>query len=171
MTCNLSLFVGPPAALAPFVTLSRAARLYTLQAHTDLAVLPFDADVQDHLHDRFGTGDWPEDQSLALSTTDQSFAADCSRHAPLAFLQFDTDENGAFQSAALWQLGRLSLGPATLDMKGAGVGRAATLRPINIALRALGVIATADVDEFSAFGLSAYTSNAEIHALARPVRI
>ncbi len=170
MPSNLSLFVGLPVALAPFVTLSGAARLYTLHADTDLVVLPFDVDVQDHLHARFGTGDWPEDQSLALSTTDQTFAADCSRHAPLAYLQCDTDDTIALQSAALWQLGRLSLGPTTLDMKGAAGGRAVTLRPINVALRALGVIAAVGSDEFTVFGLNAYADNAEIHARARPVR-
>ena len=171
MTSNLSLFVGSSAALVPFVSLSPAARLYTLHANTDLIVLPFDIDVQDHLHDRFGTGDWPEKQSIALSTTDQVFAADCSRVAPLAFLQCDTSEDGGFQSSALWQFGRLSLGPTTLDMTGAGLGRAATLRPINVVLRALGVITGANADEFMAFGLGAYADNAEIHRRARPVRI
>ena len=171
MASNLSLFVGLPAALQPFLTLLPSARIYTLQPDANLAVLPFDEDLQDCLHDRFGTGDWPDAQGIALSTTDQAFAATCSQQAPLAFVQLVDDGAGeVFQSAAAWQSGRISIGPVTLDMSAAGARRASSLHPINIALRTLGVIATAGADEFTAFGLAAHTSNADIHAHAWPQR-
>ena len=170
MAGNFRVFVGLPVALAPFGALLPGTSLYTLQPDADLAVLPFDDELQDRLHDRFGTGDWPDDQGIALSTTDQTFAAGCSRHAPLAFLQCDDGDGVMQQSAALWQLGQLTIGPATLDLSGPGGGRAVKLRPINVALRTLGVMATASADECSVFGLAGYASNADIRARAWPVR-
>ena len=168
---NVRLFVALPSALRPFLALVPELRLYTLKPDTDLAVLPFDEVVQDRLHDRFGTGDWPDGQGLLLSTTDQKFAAECSQFAPVAYLQSDDGGDGVLQSAAVWQLGQITIGPITLDMAGAGARRAASLRPINVALRALGVVATPGVDETATFGLADYASNEDVHARAWPLRL
>ena len=105
MAGNIRIFVGYPLALEPFCVLLSSARCYRLKPDADLAVVPFDDDLQDALHDRFGTGDWPENQGVLLSTTDQAFAAECSQRAPLAYLQCDDGAEGVFQSAAVWKAG------------------------------------------------------------------
>ena len=170
MAGNIRIFVGYPLALEPFCVLLSSARCYRLKPDADLAVLPFDDDLQDALHDRFGTGDWPENQGVLLSTTDQAFAAECSQRAPLAYLQCDDGAEGVFQSAAVWKAGQITIGPVSLDMSGPGARRPTPLRPINVALRALGVVAGSAVDEAAAFGLATYASNADICARGWPCR-
>lgn len=170
MTDAIHIFVGVPAALQPFKAIASDVRFYTLTPDADLVVLLFDDELQDRLHSRFGTGDWPENQAANLSTTDQAFAAECSRHGPLAYLQSESEAGATFQSAALWQNGALTIGPAALDLGGANAGRAASLRPINVALRALGVTALPARDEAMAFGLADFTSNADIRARGWPLR-
>ena len=169
---NIKLFVALPSALRPFVALVPELRLYTLRPDSDLAVLPFDEELQDRLHDQFGTGDWPEGQGILLSTTDQKFAAECSQIAPVAYLQCDDGSDGCvLQSATVWQLGQITIGPITLDTAGAGARRAVSLRPANVALRALGVIADPRGDETATFGLADYASNEDVHARAWPLRL
>lgn len=171
MADALRIFVGPRAALVPFKAVLAGVRCYVLTPDAELAVLPFDDEMQDMLHDRFGTGDWPEDQAIALSTTDQTFAAECSQHAPLAYVQCDEVEGALLQSAAVWQLGQATVGPVTLDLSGAGAGRSPALQPMNIALRALGVVARDGTDERTSFGLAEFTSNVVIHARGWPLRV
>ena len=166
MSANFRIFVAAPIALMPFRTLSSSAQIYLMRSGADLAVLPFDDDLQDRLHDRYGTGDWPDDQGITLSTTDQTFAAECSLKAPVACLQCITDASLVLHSAAVWQHGHLTIRPTTLDIGAAGARRAATLRPINVALRALGIVASPGLDEYATFGLDDTTTNAEIHARA-----
>ncbi len=163
----LRLFVGPRAALAPFKALQGDVRFYVLTRDAELAVLPFGDALQDRMHDRYGTGDWPENQGILLSTTDQSFAADCSQYGPIAYLQRDGIDGAELQAAAVWQHGHISVGPAMLDLGGANARRAAPLQPINVALRALGITALPGQDEMSSFGLGEYASNADITARAR----
>lgn len=164
MTDAIRIFVGELAALQPFKGLASEVRFYTLTPDADLVVLLFDDELQDRLHSRCGTGDWPENQAVNLSTTDQTFAAECSRHGSLAYLQSESDAGATFQSAVLWQNGALTIGPVALDLGGANAGRAASLRPINVALRALGVKAEPPCDECAAFGLAGFASNADIRA-------
>ena len=165
----LRLFVGMPDALQPFLALVPDVRLYALTRHGTLAVLPFDDALQDALHRRFGTGQWPAGQRLLLSTTDQSFAADCSARAPLGYVEMLTDDVADLQSAAVWQHGRLTLGPTTLDLRGTGAGRPKSLWPVNVALRTLGISAATAGDELSVFGLADYFANADIHAHGWPL--
>ncbi len=165
---NFKIFVGPRLAFQHFAAVFPPALLYALTPDADLVVLPFDEELQDRLHERFGTGDWPWE--ITLSTSDQTFAAECSQRAPLAYLQCDDADGLSLQSAAVWRHGQLAIGPTTLDMAAAGARRAVTLRPVNVALRSLGVKATPDADEVTAFGLDAFASNADITARAWPVR-
>ena len=171
MSHHVRLFVSAPSALRPFLELSPAARLYTLTPDTDVAVLPYDEAVQDALHRRFGTGDWPEHQKLMLSTADQTFAAECSATAPLAYLETNYFGGIGMQSSAVWQLGRAAIAPTTMNSAAQGGQRPPTLWPINVALRALGVRASPAGDEFTAFGLVDFRSNEAIHARAWPLRV
>ena len=168
---SVKLFAGTASSLRPFLELSPEARLYLLTQDADIAVLPYDEAVHDALHRRFGTGDWPKNQRLRLSTTDQTFAAECSARSPLAYLETDYFGGTGWQSAALWQLGRLAVGPTSLQTGGDSPTRAPSLWPINVVLRALGVRASGDTDEFSTFGIDLYRSNDDIHEQAYPLRL
>ena len=139
MAHSVKLFVGLPLSLRPFLDLSPDARLYLLTPGADVAVLPFDDLVQDALHRRFGTGDWPENQAIQLSTTDQTFAAQCSAAAPIAYLETEYVGGTGWQSAALWQSGRLAIGPASMQTGGDVPLRMQSLWPINVVLRSLGM--------------------------------
>ena len=165
----LQLFVGLAEALRPFLALAPGARLYSLTRGATLAVLPLDDAIQDALHRRFGTGQWPERQRLLLSTTDQSFAADCSARAPIGYVEWVRSDATDLQSAAVWQHGRLTLGPTTLDLRGTGAGRPKSLWPVNVALRTLGIAAATAGDELAVFGLADYFANADIHAHGWPL--
>ncbi len=171
MSHQVALFAGSPLVLRPFLDIVPDARAYTLTVDGETGVIPFDDHVEDALQRRFGTGDWPAGQALLLSTTVQTFAAECSLRAPLAYLETHYDGTGGQQAAVLWQGGRAVVGPASLDIAGVGRQRAPTLWPINVVLRALGVRATATEDEFSVFGLGGFRSNGSIHERAWPFRL
>jgi hypothetical protein len=171
MAHEVALFVGTAVSLRPFAEMLPEARAYTLTPDADIAVLPFNEALEAALQRRFGTGDWPEGQALLLSSTVQTFAAECSQRAPLAYLETHYDGAGGQQAAVLWQGGRAVVGPATLDVSGVGRQRVPTLWPINVVLRTLGVRATASEDEFSAFGLGNFRSNDRIHERAWPFRV
>ncbi len=166
---SVRIFAGASAALAPFRQIDPAVLFYTLTPASDLAVLPFDDDLQDRLHARFGTGDWPENQSIRLSTTDQSFATDCSSAAPLAYIETDYFGGEGTQSAMLWQASQVLIGPITLD-NAQRAQRQPALWPINVVLRTLGVRARPPMDEFATFGLANFRSNDDVHARAWPLR-
>jgi hypothetical protein len=171
MAHEVALFAGSSIALRCFRDVVSDTPAYALTPDADIGVVLFDEALEDALQRRFGTGDWPEAQALLLSTTVQSFAAECSLRAPLAFLETYYDEVAGQQSAVLWQGGRAVVGPSTLDIVGAGAARAPTLWPINVALRALGVRADAPQDEFSAFGFGLFRDHAAIRARAWPYRL
>jgi len=169
MDTLLQMFAAQPAALRPFLDFDAAARLYTLTPDADIALLPFDEAIQDAMHRRFGTGDWPPSQGMLLSTTDQAFAAECSRAAPLIYVECGAGSGGHFQSAAGWQMGRLAMSPVSLDLTGAAAARPRSLWPVNAALRFLGVRCDLD-DEATAFGLAGLAANGDIHARGWPLR-
>jgi hypothetical protein len=156
----LRIFAGLPVALQALLALDADARLYTLTPDADIAVLPFDDAIQDALHRRFGTGDWPEAQGIGLSTTDQAFAAECSLAAPLVYMECGETAGQPFQSAAAWQSGRQTIAPIPLDLGGGAAARPRSLWPVNAAAE----------DASAAFGLAAFACNGEIHARAWPLR-
>lgn len=163
---RLRLFIGPPAALARFVAAVPGAGIYELTSGAQFLALPFDDEIQDALHTANGTGDWGETSPIALSTGDLAFAALASRAAPLAYLETDYEGQEGTQAAALWLDGELIIPPLAIDTATA-LQRPPSVWPINAALRGLGVVAKPPHDEFTSFGLRAWTSNAEIRARAR----
>lgn len=167
-THRLRLFVAEAAVLARLRDAVPLAHIYSLTAAARCLVLPFDEDVQDALHRRIGTGDWPETVTPALSTTDMAFAAQLSDSGPLAYIETDYTGAAGTQMAALWRAGRLAIPPLTIDTA-AALARPPAVWPINAALRALAIEASPPNDEFTAFGLRNWTSNAEIHAHARRI--
>lgn len=167
-THSVRLFVAAFGVLARFSELASEAGIFALTPGASLLVLPFDEDVQDSLHRRYGTGDWPETAAHALTTSDLAFAAEVSRAGPIAYLE--TDYRGAMgsQTAALWVAGHFAIPPLTIDTRTA-LSRPASVWPINAALRGLGVLAAPPHDEFTTFGLRTWTSNAAIRDHARRI--
>jgi hypothetical protein len=93
-------------------------------------------------------------------------AAAASEAGRLAWVETDYVGPDGRQSAAVWIAGALVMAPASLDTATA-LRRPAAFWPINAALRAIGVRAAGGADEFTAFGLASWTSNAAIHSKLR----
>jgi hypothetical protein len=163
----IRLFVGTGRPLERFTAAVPDARLYALAPGAAFAALPFDTALQDALHVHNGTGDWDDNAGHSLSSNDIAFAAVASRAGPLAFIETDYVGTTGSQSAALFIGGVITFGPLTLDAAQAR-SRPPTIWPINAALRGLGFKAIAPADEFTSFGLAAWTSNELVHARARP---
>ena len=164
------MFVGPRAALRPFVEIAPGARVYGLTPAASLFALPLTDDVHDALHAAYGTGEWLDigiDQSPRLTTTDIAFAAAASRRAALVWLETcgpggEGCDGG--QIAAAWIDGSLEMKPSLLR---GGEHRPVPLRPVNTALRMLGVTTAGSArDEAAVLGLSGYRSLEAIAARA-----
>lgn len=166
MEHKVKLFVGPLTALRPFSEISPLARVFLLTEDSPFPVLPLTEALHEALHGAYGTGDWLAEGPL-LTTTDMAFAAKASRGAGLAYVETDYAGGVGQQCAALWRDGALALGPAVLN----GTERAATLWPVNMVLKALGVASRDGVDEILTLGLAGWGRTADIVAAAREVAV
>ncbi len=170
---HVNLLVGPKAALRRYIEAAHGARMFALTPSAPLFVLPLTDAVHEALHALNGTGEWLDSVAggagLRLTSTDMDFAAAASRHTALAWLTTGYSGGQGEQAACVWIDGEVVLKPALLRLAD---GRPASLRPINTALRLLGVKAGAPAasdDEFDAFGLPLYRSNDAILERAIPV--
>lgn len=175
MADTLRLLVGPRAALRPFTALASSARAFALTPAQPLLVLPLTDDVHASLHAAYGTGEWLDfatDRSHPLlTTTDMAFAANASKGTALAWLETAGIDGAGEQIAAAWIDGGLQMKPTLLRE---GERRQPSLRPINMALRMLGIVASGPpraVDEFEMLGLHLYRSDADIVGHATPVML
>jgi hypothetical protein len=166
MAHHLRLFAGPKAALRPFRERVPGARIFALTPHAQLFVMPLTDAVHDALHVANGTGEWVEfdtcNSSPQLTTTDMVFAARASLGSALVWLETHYDGAAGEQAACVWIDGALQMKPIALA---AGENRPWSLRPINQALRTVGIAASGSGpphDEFTSFGLAAYRSNDDI---------
>ncbi|MBX9926874.1 MAG: hypothetical protein K2Y05_10990 [Hyphomicrobiaceae bacterium] len=174
MSHDVRLLAGPKLALRPYQDAVANLRIYALLPRAAAYVLPLDDDVLDALHARNGTGEWLSEPTHAeasppnLTTTDIAFAAKASTRSALVYLETNYFGRTGWQAAAAWIDGEIAMRPALAHTREA---RATKLLPINGALRLVGIVAqyttTAD-DEFTAFGLTHYRSNAAIHERAIP---
>ena len=166
------LFIGPRAALRPFVALVPAARVFALTPSAPLFVLPWDDEIVDAFHLAYGTGEWLDidgTRGLHLTTSDLTFASRASSQTALAWIETGYHGGAGEQVAAAWIDGGLQMKPNLLRE---GARRPQSLRPINMALRMLGVLVKAPArDEFEAFDLDGYRSNEAILARATPVTV
>lgn len=172
---SLRMFVGPKAALRPFVTLVPAARVYALTPGAAVLALPLTEAVHEALHARYGTGEWIDfatgESHPRLTSSDMEFAARASAGSALAWLMVDGDGADGEQAASVWINGAVQLKPALLRTN---ERRALSLRPVNMALRLLGVKALGPgpgEDEFAAFGLPRFRNVEEISERGLPVRV
>jgi predicted secreted hydrolase len=170
MVHRIRLFVGHPRVLSRYQAVAAAASLYYLTRGAVLATLPVDDDLLDALHSAYGSGDWLDTLSLAITTGDMAFAQTASRDGALAYLETDYHGGDGSQSAVLWQGGDTALKPIVMTSAAAG-NRPRSTWPINAALRGLGVKVVQGFDEFDSFGLGAYRSHADIAASALQVRL
>jgi hypothetical protein len=174
MAHRMRLLVGPRASLRPFAVIAPSARAFATTPAQALLVLPLTDDVHAALHGVYGTGEWldfaTEGSHPLLTTTDMAFAANASKGSALVWLEVDPGGQGE-QIAAAWIDGGLQMKPTLLRE---GERRQPSLRPINAALRMLGVVASGApqlVDEFETLGLHLYLSDADIVARATPVML
>lgn len=167
---HVSLFVGPKAALRPYLEAAPRARMFALTPAAPLFVLPLTDEVHDALHALNGTGEWIEGEApLRLTNTDMAFAAKAARGTALAYVETDTFGGKGAQSAAAWIDGELVARPTTLATPS---GRPHALWPINAALRTIGVKAVGSgvmQDEFSVLGIGLFRSNEAILERGLPV--
>jgi hypothetical protein len=175
----LKLLVGSDASLAPYARVRAGLVAYRLSAGSPFAVVPFDADLQDHLHAHYGTGEWLDAPDAPLTTSDLAFAARASLAGPLAYLErwppvvgatADGTADAPVEIALLWQAGVLALRPRAL-IAADRVRLAPPFWPINTVLRSLGVGVVPGLDEAAAFGLERWSTAADIVAAAPRVRI
>ncbi len=162
---NVYLFAGHPAALKPYAEISPLTRLYRLTPAAELVVMPLDDALQDDLHRRSGTGEWLD--VVRLTSADMAFAARSSLRGAIAYVETDYADGAGAQAATLWSAGASAIRPLSLTTH-ASLGRPRSTWPINVVLRALGVVATANRDEFETFGLTQYRDNATIAQRAAP---
>jgi hypothetical protein len=173
---NIRIFAGPRAALRPFVTLVPQARVYALTPQSALFVLLWDDAIVDAFHAAYGTGEWLElcdmggqSRGLHLTTSDVTFASRASVQTALVWIETEFIGGAGTQIASAWIDGAVQIKPS---VHRDGELRPSILRPVNMALRLLGVAVKAPAaDEFEAFGLAAYRSNDQIAARAMPVRL
>jgi hypothetical protein len=167
---RVRLFVGTKAALRVIVEMVPGAQVFALTPGGSVFALPLTDDVHDGLHRVNGTGEWIEfggaELAPLLTTTDMVFGARASLGSALAWIETAHTGGAVEEVAAVWIDGALSMKPNVLR---AGENRQRSLRPVNMALRLLGVSAGTAGDEFAAFGLARYESNEEI--VARAVRV
>ena len=168
------MFVGPKAALRPFVALVPAARVYALTPGASVFALPLTEAVHDALHASYGTGEWidfaTDESGPRLTTSDMEFAARASNGSALAWLMTEYHGGNGEQAAGAWINGALQMKPSLLRDADCPPR---SLWPINMALRLLGVKAGTGPydDEFAAFGLPAYRSEEDFAARAIAVRV
>ena len=158
---RVRLFVGSAQALKPLHEAAGLCGLYALAPAARLLVLPLDETIHERLHRSYGTGDWLEIGGPLLTSSDMAAAAKASEVDRVAYLETDYLDGDGLQHAVVWQGGILTLGPLTRDVSQSR-SRHASLWPVNVALRSLGVEADMWRDEFTVFGLDRYRSCAEI---------
>lgn len=163
---RVRLFVGTKAALRVIIDLVPAAQAFALTPGGSVFALPLTDEVHDGLHRGNGTGEWIEfgggaELSPLLTTTDVTCAARASLGSALAWIETGHQGAAVEEVAAVWIDGALSMKPNVLR---AGENRQRSLRPVNMALRLLGVSAGAAGDEFAVSGLARFESNEAIVA-------
>jgi len=142
------------------------APAYVTMRGASVLVMPLDDGVREGLHRANGTGEWLDlgagDFAPLLTTTDAAFFMRASAGSALAWFETRQDAFGLWQAAAVWIDGAVAMRPNLLR---AGENRPRSLRPVNAALRLVGIAAQGG-DEFAALGLDAFESNEDIAARA-----
>ena len=168
---NVRLLVGPESAMRSIRTLVPRVRIFALTSAPAALALVLTDEAHEALHAANGTGEWldfaTEESGPRLTTTDMAFAARASMGSALSWIETCYEGGQGEQVAAAWIDGALAMKPNLLRTK---ENRPRSLRPINVALRLLGLTPSiAGHDEFEAFGLTHYCSNEAILARARAV--
>lgn len=156
MSYELRGLIAARKTLGPLAELLPGARLIDLAA--GLALLPLTSDVEGKLApaDRA-----PALDGLRLGAKVAGLARDASKTGPIAYAEADYSPGRDFQGAVLWNGGRMS-GPPRVD-RAAWDPRepAMTERPINSALRLLGVQREGYGDEWDAVALARHSTTDE----------
>jgi hypothetical protein len=141
MGYELQAIIGREAAI------SRAAKAVSkavvVPLEQELLMIPLGEDLHDELQTRFAGGEGDHsDHFIYLSVAVAEWIAEASEKGPLAYVEADYFGGIGKQSSVVWKEGKVILEPAHGERG-----------PINRALRALGVRAQPNKDEFETVGL------------------
>ena len=99
-------------------------------------------------------------EGLVLPEQAAQAAQESSRHAPIAYVEADYSKGKDHQGSVVWSDGKVSLGPLTNETAwDPRESHDLYERPVNQALRALGVERGSYGDEWDAVALSRHSSN------------
>jgi len=171
---ELAAVLGAPILLAPLARAHPAARIVALTA-PELALLPVTADIADVITPVLDPGALPggtaaaaERRAALLTGPESGFAVlraglaalieAASAGGVLAYVEADYVGREGVQAAAVWRRGHLAIGPLLLGRREEFVADNA---PVNVALRALGVVAAGRSDEFAVAGLGRHRRTAD----------
>lgn len=91
---------------------------------------------------------------LRLGAALAAAAVELSKSGPVAFVEAAYGDGRDFQASVLWQNGRVTAGPLKADTVWDPRDEDLCERPVNAALRALGISADGPGDEWDAVGLA-----------------
>lgn len=141
MAYRLRALIGSRASLESIGRKSPSGRLVELAQGLHLL----------HLAGETGAGPFP---GLDLSGRLAGWASEASGSGPIAYVEADYGPGRNFQAGVAWSSGRVLAGP--LCDRAAWDPREPSMkeRPVNVALRALGVVAEGYSDEWDAVALN-----------------
>ena len=175
---ELAAVLGAPDLLVRFARVSRDVRIVPL-AVADLAMVPVTVELAEGITpaalcgldaDTLPSGSVAalERRTALLTGPESGFAVlrpglvalieAVSADGALAYVEADYVAREGAQAAALWRGGHLAVGPLLLGRR---EEFAAGTAPINVALRALGVVALGRSDEFVVAGLGRHRRTAD----------
>lgn len=153
MSFELRALIGAERVLAPLVLKLPGARLAELAE--GLALVPLAVGVEAALE---AEGRVPEFDGLRLGRKIAALAKEASKTGPVAYAEADYSPGRDFQAAVIWSGGRM-LGAPKLDRAAWDPREPAMVeRPVNAALRALGVQRGDYDDEWDAVALARHDS-------------
>jgi hypothetical protein len=139
--------IAAPDVLTPLVTAFPPARLVALEQ--ELALVPVTRAYAESLH--FGDPVPPESGFWQLTPGILALLEQCSVTGPIAYVEAEYEGRTGRQTAAVWDRGRIVLGPRILGVREPFPARGGG--PIGVALRRVGAVAVGRRDEFIALGL------------------
>jgi hypothetical protein len=165
---NVELFAGPELAISRLTARWPRAKVYRLTPKARLFAVPLDPDSLEDDPALPGAG-VAERWSDPSKATEEEIAtvAPLSAGTALAYLATNYFGGNGYQGAILWVDGACAFGPVT-QWTDKGVPLPLAQRPINRALRGLGLMRGESLDEFDAFGLGNYRRYEDIVEEAVP---
>jgi hypothetical protein len=167
---NVELFAGPELAITRLTARWPRTKIYRLTPKAQLLAVPLDPDSFENDPALPGAGVAERWGDPSKATAEEIAAvAPLSAGTALAYLATNYFGGNGYQGAILWLDGACAFGPF-MHWSDRGVPLPLTDRPINRALRGLGLERADALDEFDAFGLGNYRRYEDFMERAFPVQ-